>query len=533
MIVRTLLGRLNPQQLISLAWRVRPNSEFLVCEDRRLSRGQVLAAVQGLARGLATLGIRPGDRVATLLPACPEAVYAGFLPWVLGNVEVPLNPLLRERELRHILADCGARAILTTESWCGQNYLQMLARLRADLPDLSHIVVREAGVGDGRAVLSLPEVMARGGARRHRGISGRDLGRIAYTSGTTGWPKGVAHSREAYWRLAHPSVGPRLDLSLLRCLLLPFPPYHFAGWLGLGAAFLAGGKVVLLERFHPERMLECIEREEVTQVGASPTMYRLLLDAPGQGRYDLSSLRRVTVGAEPFAPDLAQALHERLGCHIESFYGMTECGMISWTDPGDPWQVAATTVGRPVPGARLRIVDDERRPVPPGERGEVAVQTTQMMLGYYRDPDLSAQALDGEGWLYTGDVGYLGEDGCLRLIDRKKDLVIRGGQNVYPTEIEGLLASHPAVRQAAAVGIPGGVGGEALWAFLELAPGAALTRHEVLDYCRGRLAPYKIPDEVRFVERLPATSTGKVQKFKLREMALAEGQHAGDRTPLA
>jgi acyl-CoA synthetase (AMP-forming)/AMP-acid ligase II len=176
-------------------------------------------------------------------------------------------------------------------------------------------------------------------------------------------------------------------------------------------------------------------------------------------------------------------------------------------------------VGKPAAGVRVRIVDDERRPLPAGEAGEIAVQTAQMMVGYYRDPVLTAQFLDSNGWFYTGDLGTLGDDGYLRLTGRKKDVIVRGGYKIYAEEVEHYLEQHPAVRQAGVVGAPGGVGGEAVWAFLELAPGATLTDREVLDFCLGKIAPFKIPERVRFVERLPTTVTGKLQRFKLREMA--------------
>ncbi|MDI7274406.1 MAG: class I adenylate-forming enzyme family protein [Anaerolineae bacterium] len=522
MIVRALLGRLGPQHLIPLARRLGADSEFVVCEGRRLTRRQLFGQVEALAAGLASLGITSGHRVATLLPACPEAVYALFLPWVLGNVEVPLNPLLREHELRHILADCGARAVITTRSWAGHDYLRLLTRLRADLPQLRYIIVREPGTADEPNVLPLPGLLARTRARPRARISPGEAGRISYTSGTTGLPKGVVHARDGYWGLAHQSASARLDLSLLRCLLLPFPPYHYAGWLGVMSAFLSGGRVVLMEHFNPQRMLELIQEERVTQLGASPTMCRLLLNTPGQERYDLSSLRRVTLGAEPCPPDLVRALHERLGCHIENFYGMTECGIISWTGDGDPWQVVATTVGRPAPGSQVRIEGPGGQALPAGQIGEVVVRTTQMMLGYHQDPDLTSEVLDAEGWFHTGDVGYLGEDGYLRLVDRKKDVIIRAGENVYPAEVERYLCRHPAIARAAVVGVPSRLSGEALWAFVEPAPGALLTGREVLEHCRGGIAPYKVPQAVRVVERLPVTATGKVQKFKVREMALAE-----------
>jgi fatty-acyl-CoA synthase/long-chain acyl-CoA synthetase len=233
-------------------------------------------------------------------------------------------------------------------------------------------------------------------------------------------------------------------------------------------------------------------------------------------------VQRLTFSSEPLPLDLAQALHERMGCNLENFYGTTESMLISWTSLEDTWERAATTVGKPVPGAQVRIVDDKRRPLPLGELGEIAVQTSQMMTGYYRDPELTAQILDTEGWFYTGDIGYVGEDGSLRLVDRKKDVIIRGGENIYPAEVEQYLERHPLIRRAGVIGVSSEVGGEAIWAYLELQPGAKLTAKEVLNFCRGQIAPFKIPAQVRFVERLPTTVTGKVQKFKLREMAARE-----------
>ncbi|MBN1660177.1 MAG: AMP-binding protein [Anaerolineae bacterium] len=512
------LRRVDPRHVLAAGFRLLPNAEFLVAGERRLTRRQVWASVEALAAGLQARGIEAGDRVVTLLPAGPEAVYAMLAPWLIGTVEVPLHPLLRAHELRHILADCEARAVLTTRRWRGHDYPAMLAALLPDLPDLRAVVVH-GGEGDGHTFFSLDEVMAVGKPLRRVCVSRHDVGRIAYTSGTSGLPKGVMHARDGYWGLLHPAAAPRLDPRLLRCLLLPFPPCYYSGWLGIVAALLSGGKVVLADRFHPRHVLETIEHERVSLLAASPTMCRLLLGVPGQGRYDLSSVRHVILGTEPMPFDLAQAVHERLGCSLEQVYGSNEVGYVTWTGLHDPWQVAATTVGRPVPGARLRIVDDDRRPLPTGARGEIAVQTAQMMRGYYRDPALTARVLDGDGWFYTGDVGYVGEDGYLRLVDRKRDLIIRGGQNVYPAEVEIYLQGHPLVRRAGVVGVARGSGGEEVWAFVELLPGARLTPTDVLNFCRGQIAPYKIPDEVRFVERLPTTVTDKVQRYRLREMA--------------
>jgi acyl-CoA synthetase (AMP-forming)/AMP-acid ligase II len=179
-----------------------------------------------------------------------------------------------------------------------------------------------------------------------------------------------------------------------------------------------------------------------------------------------------------------------------------------------------------VPGARLRIVDDERQPLPDGERGEVAVKTSQMMLGYYRSPELNAQVFDDEGWFYTGDVGYIGDDGNLRLVDRKKDVIIRGGQNIYPAEVEAYLELHPDVHRAGVIGVPNEIGGEAVWAYVELEDGATLSAREVRSYCRGNIAKFKVPNQVRFVDKIPLSVTDKVQRYKLRELAAAETAEA-------
>jgi fatty-acyl-CoA synthase/long-chain acyl-CoA synthetase len=251
-------------------------------------------------------------------------------------------------------------------------------------------------------------------------------------------------------------------------------------------------------------------------------MYRLMLMTPEERRFDLSSLRRVTFSTEPCPPELARAIYQRFHCNLENIYATTESLIISWTGLEDDWEIAATTVGKAAPGVRVRIVDDQRQPLPVGERGEIAVQSSQMMLGYYNAPDLSAQVLDADSWFYTGDVGVLGEDGYIRLVDRKKDMIIRGGQNIFPAEVEAWLVTHPCVRQAAVVGVPHALTGQAVWAFVELQPGATLTAREVLGYCRGQMAPFKIPEQVRFLDHLPVTAIGKIQKFKLRELAQQE-----------
>lgn len=522
MIIPRLIRWLNPQRLLALARRVGPDSEYIVLPDQRLTRRQAFERMDRLAAGLQTLGVEKGDCVASLLPACPESVYSLFVPWLLGSVEVPLNPLLREHELRHILADCGAKVVLTTQSWLGQDYPALLERLRPDLPDLRAVVVQGADGGDGRLFHSLDEVMDRGDVLHKVSLSSQDMKRITYTSGTTGMPKGVLHSWDRFWGLVRPAVAPRLSPRLWRSTLLPFPMVYYSGLVGAIATLLSGGKLIMMDRFRARLAWELIEQERVTQVACSPTMYRLMMRLRGQERYDASSVRLIAYGSEPMSPELARALHERFACPLEQNYGMNETGHISWTALDDPPEIAATTVGKPVPGARLRIVDDDRQPLPAGERGEVAVKTAQMMLGYFRAPELTAEVLNGEGWFHTGDVGYVGEDGNLRLVDRKKDLIIRGGQNIYPAEVEAYLELHPEIHRAGVVGVASELGGQAVWAYVQLEPGATLSAREVRSYCRGNIATFKVPSQVRIVERMPLSVNDKVQRYKLRELAAKE-----------
>lgn len=536
-MISRLLGRVGPQRLVRLALGARPGSDLIVHNGRRWTRRQIHARLMALAAGLRRLGIRKGDHVATLLPACPEAILTTLLPQVLGTVHVPLNPLLGEYELRHVLADSGARIVIAAERWLGQDDVALLTRLRPDLPALERVLVRKTNGAAPRSTptqppddrsravfLPLDDVMS-GEARtrcRWERLRPDDVVLISYTSGSTGQPKGAVHTQARYWGLAMRAASARMSLSHLRCLLLPFPPYHYAGIFGAVATLLAGGSVVMLERFDPHAALELIARHGVTQTAGSPTMCRWMLRAAERGQHDLSSVRRVTLGTEPCDPEVATALHARFGCPLENMYGTTESMIISWSGPHDTPEQVAASVGFAAPGVRLRVVDAERHPLPPGERGEVVVHTSQMMSGYYGAPQAAAAVLDHSGWFHTGDEGYLEKDGRLHLAGRVRDVINRGGDKVYPAEVEHYIERHVAVRRAGVVGIRDALGNTQVVAYIERLPGAALTARGVLDHCRGQIAPQKIPTEVRFVERLPVTANGKLRRHALRALAAEE-----------
>lgn len=412
MVVGRLVGWLGPQHLLGLARRVAGNSEFLITPDERLTRRQLFARADALAAGLQLLGAHKGERIAALLPPCAEAAYALLLPWLLGTVEVLLDPALPDEALRHALAQSGARFVLTTRDWRGRDLAAAVAGLRPQLPDLRYVLAKSCGRQE-NAAYSLEGLIASGTSLWRARVSAKEEGRIAYLAGRGDPPRGIVHTRGAYWRLASREVATRLDPPLFRCLLLPFPLHSYAGWLGLMATLILGDKVVLMDGFQAERALELVERERVTLVVGTPAMLRALTSLATEGSRDFASLQ-LAASFGPCPPELARAIRERLGCPVASLYAREECGLISCTDPFDPPERAAT-VGRPVPGVQVRIVDAERRPLPRGKRGQVAVRSPQMMAGYHGAAEATAQALDREGWFYTGDEGWVGDDGDLRL----------------------------------------------------------------------------------------------------------------------
>jgi acyl-CoA synthetase (AMP-forming)/AMP-acid ligase II len=288
---------------------------------------------------------------------------------------------------------------------------------------------------------------------------------------------------------------------------------------------LLGHRVVIADGFHPARVLELVEREHVTALSLTPTMVAAVLNSPEMERRDLSSLLYVAMGAAPCPPDLVRRARKAFGCPIVIAFGATEVGGVTlMTDVvGDSEELQSTTVGRLVSGMEAKVVDDQRREMELGEVGELALRLPSTMMGYYKAAETTAQALDDEGWYYTGDLATLDDRGYVRIVGRKKNMIIRGGQNIYPAEIENHLMSHPDIENVAVIGVPDRLAGERVWAFLVPREGGALTPGDVLRYAREGLAPYKVPDQVRIVDDLPLTSTNKVRKFALLEMIREEG----------
>lgn len=536
---------LHPEMTLAQAIRqvaeASPEREALVCAGSRFTYGRLLADIGRLARGLFALGVRRGERVVTLLPPGPAFVHTFFGVAELGAVIVPLNPQLRRREVVYVLDDAEPAALVT---WRPIEP-QMLERPAG----LRYVILADRREGPG---LSLDEVMAAGEALPLPGeaASPNDLVALLYTSGTTGTPKGTMHThrsliapvsasiqlRELWTRRPNLRTArqmaralARYGRRLLRALGRPQTFLATIGWHTISGlevmlqALLMGDRLVAMPRFHPQEALRLVEQEHVTILVAVPVAYQIMLGLQDFERYDTSSLLICGTGAAPCPPELAHEIQRRFGCALHIGFGATEtAGGIAATSVADSEAHQAETVGRPMPGIEVRIVDEQRREVPPGQVGELACRSDSLMLGYYRAPELTAAVIDGEKWYYTGDLAFLDAKGYLHIVGRKKDVIIRAGQNIYPAEIEAFLAAHPKIREAAVVGVPSAVGGESVWAFICLQEGAEMTVQEVLDYCRAELEAYKIPSQVRFRSELPRAEMGKVRKFALRQQALEE-----------
>ena len=460
-------------------------------------------AANRLANALRRLGIGPGDRVVVMLPNCPEVLQAYAAILKLGAVIVPVIFLLNPEEVRHILADSGARLALTSP--------ELLAKLEG----FTGTTVLVGGEAPGTRAYD--ELIAReADAFAAVDREDHDVAVILYTSGTTGRPKGVALSHANLASNAR-SAASLYELDRAAWALGVLPLSHSYGLTVMNAGNILGTRAVLLRWFNPEGVLEAIAHFRVQSMSAVPTMLVYLLHYPDADRFDTSSMRLWGSGAAPLPLEIVEPFEKKFGGRILEGYGLTEASPVVSAHRLSGVRKLGS-VGLPIPGVEVRIHDDDDRALPAGELGEVCVRGPNIMLGYYGLPEETARTLRG-GWLHTGDVGRLDTDGFLYIVERKKDLIIRGGFNIYPREVEEVLYAHPRVAEAAVVGMRDPLMGEDVLAFVALKPGAAATADEILAFCQERLAKYKCPKQVRFVDALPKNPVGKILRKELRALA--------------
>ncbi len=497
-----------------------PDKEALVFGDKRLTYAELDRRATNVAATLLDLGLRPGDKVAINVPNWIEFVYAFVATVRIGAVAVPLSTRYREHEIRHILNNSQARVLVTVSEFNDFDYLALIERIRPDLPHLKHIVALE--VGDRPDLLDLGHILKEDAAERPTlpPVSGRHTAAILYTSGTTGTPKGVMLSHANLVGNAVSVSSEVLNITAQDTLLLFIPLSHSGGITTLLWAFAKGARTVLMDIFHPQKTLEIIAREKVSVVHGVPTAWIKM--AAAANSFDLSALRLGIMGAAPCPAEVVREVNRAIpGCSLRIAYGLTETApLLCVTRNGDRAERRVDSVGRALPGVELRVVDDEQgAEIPPGQIGELVCRGYNVMQGYFDAPEITAQVVDAEGWLHTGDLVTMDEDGYVRVVGRKKEMIVRGGFKIYPREVEEFLFTHPGIQNAAVVGIPEPVYGESVWAFVVPKDRAELDPNEIIEFCRARIANFKVPQTVRIVDDLPMTSSGKVKKFKLREMA--------------
>jgi acyl-CoA synthetase (AMP-forming)/AMP-acid ligase II len=496
--------------------------------DRTVSFVELAALVDEAARAFIAIGVERGDRVAVWAPNSLVWQVAALGAQSLGAALVPLNTRWKAREAAYVLGRSRARVLVTVNGFLGVDYVALLDEARAQLPALETVVVAEgtarAGARDWRAFLDDgarvddAELKARAAA-----VAPDDTSDLIFTAGTTGNPKGVACTQAQtvrVFRTWSEIVGLRADDRYL----VVNPYFHTfgykAGWL---SCLLTGAACLPQARFDVPQVLERIERERVTVLPGPPTLYQSILHHPERARFDLSSLRLAVTGAASIPVELIRQMREELAFQtVLTAYGLTEsCGVVTMCRRDDSLETIASTSGRAIPGVEVRVVDADGVECARGQPGEVLVRGYNVMRGYWEEAAATAAAVDERGFLHTGDVGVMDEQGNLRITDRIKDMFIVGGFNAYPAEIENVLLTHPAIAQAAVVGVPDERLGEVGFAFVVLRPGASAAPDEIISWSRDQMANYKVPRAVEIVGELPLNAVGKVLKYQLRERARA------------
>ena len=503
----------------------RPDDVFLRYGDNSWTWAEAASQAHALACSFQDLGIEKGDRVAVTLPNWPEFVLTVLAAAEIGAVVVPLNPAYSARDLQFILRNTEAALVVTAERYGGTEYLELFESLFSELPGLQYLVtVGEEDLWYDDRVFQFEDLVSagRGHALIPADIDPTDPFAVLFTAGTSTKYKGVVQSHDSLLRTARATAA-GLGMTATDRTLCTVPLFNIFGLgVALLTAIVTGSGLVLQESFDVAGVLDLIETERPTVLHGVPTMFVMLLREPASQTADFSSLRSGLIAGAPVTPEVADEIRARIVPDLEIAYGLTETApTVSMTSPTDGPEQRSGTVGRPLEGVEVHILDESEDPVPNGTEGEIAVRGFNLMSGYFRQPGATQSAMTAGGLFKTGDLGTLDDEGYLRIDGRKRDLIIRGGYSVHPREVEDHLRSLPAVADAAVVGIPNEVLGELVCACVVLIEGALVTEDEIRELCRPTLAEYKLPDVVHFVEKLPKTTTGSSRRAEIsRRMRL-------------
>ncbi len=480
--------------------------------------------VERCSRGLLAAGVAKGDRVGIWSPNNVEWVVVQFATARIGAILVNINPSYAQHELEYALRQSGTSLLIAATGFKGVDYAEIIARTEA--PDLAETVMLGGGWDD---LLARGEGLAPDAvAERSAGLDFDEPINIQYTSGTTGFPKGATLSHHNILNNGF-FIGETLGYTPADRVCLPVPFYHCFGMVLGNLAIVTHGACIVLpsEGFEPRAVLESVQEERCTSLYGVPTMFIAELAEPDFSSFDLSSLRTGIMAGSPCPTEVMKRV--KTDMHMDEVticYGMTETSPVSTQTKRDaPLDKQVSTVGQVHPHVEIKVVDpDTGRTVPHGVAGELCTRGYSVMLGYWEDEEATSVAIDEARWMHTGDLAVVDGDGYVNIVGRIKDMIIRGGENIYPREIEEFLYTHPAVADVQVIGVPDERYGEEVCAWIVLREGAALSEEELRQFCAGRIARFKIPRYVRFVDGFPLTVTGKVQKFKMRELEIAERQ---------
>jgi fatty-acyl-CoA synthase len=520
-----------------------PDNEAIVYVDRdfRMSYRQFGETVDRLARGLMALGVARGEKVAVWATNIPYWVALQFATAKIGAVLLTVNTNYKSAELAYLLAQSETENLFLIDGYMDTDYLRTVydlvpelkqqerGRLRSErFPHLKRVFF--LGMEKHRGLYALPEVMALAAmvtpqayAERQAALDPHDVVNMQYTSGTTGFPKGVMLTHynignNGFW------IGENQKFTNADRVCLPVPLFHCFGCvLGVLAAVSHGATLVILEKFDPVQVMAAVEQERCTALYGVPTMFIAVLDHKLFAKFDFSSLRTGIMAGSPCPVHVMRQVIDKMYMReITICYGLTEGSpVITQTLPGDDMRRRTETVGRAMPLIEVKIVDPEtHRELGTGAQGEVCCRGYNVMKGYYNMPEATAKTIDADGWLHTGDLGVMDTDGYLAITGRHKDMIIRGGENIYPREIEEYLYRLEGIADVQVVGVPSRKYGEEVGAFIIRKKGTDLKPEDVQDFCRGQISRYKIPQHIAFVESFPMTASGKVQKYKLQELSV-------------
>jgi long-chain acyl-CoA synthetase len=499
---------MNVSNIVKSQAKGQPEKTAIIAGERRISYVELDGLISRTASGLLKMGLKKGDILSLFLPSLPELII-GYLGAVRAGIIVNVvNAMLKEEEVAYILKDCASRAVIVDT-----NRLPILETVHEKLPSLEYIIPLKGENAD-NTYSSLGAILQDGDAQ-FEGLPTRedDLCHLMYTSGTTGWPKGVMATQLNVWHNAT-SFG-EIHFTPEDTIMVATPIFHCWGLIsGTFGMLSRGGTVITMERFYPDRALEEIARLHPTIFQGVPPMYNVLLKQPNLDERDVSSVVFCLSAATKMPENLIRQVEERLQWRYAEAWGLTEISCVGATVPYTETRIGSC--GRGMADAELKVVDEEGNTLPAGEQGELCVRGTCVTNGYLNKPEATNAVFDTDGWFHSGDIAYMYEDGYAYIVDRKKDMINVGGEKVFPSEVEDMMLLHPKIKDIVIVGIPHEIKGEAPMAFIQLKEGETCAEDEIRAYCKEKMAPYKVPIRVEFLEEIPRSAAGKALRRLLR-----------------